>query len=281
MSGYAHHLAFDFRSGVRDATLMLMNYLFPIGFFVMIGLFMPTINPSFLEIMVPGLVTFALMSGTLMTIPSTIVDQRNSGVLRSYRVNGVPAMALITIPVLSALVHMIIVSGIITVGGGLAFGAELPAHWGWYATIVVLTTLSLATLSVLIGIVAPSPRAATLLTQVVFVPSVLLGGLMVPAALLPEAIGRGASLLPATQAMRAFTALAMGGGTPAADTTGAAAAASGATGGLLPVAVLAASIVVNLILCAALFRWNARTDGRRGFLALLALAPFAVAAVLV
>jgi hypothetical protein len=42
------------------------------------------------------------------------------------------------------------------------------------------------------------------------------------------------------------------------------------------VPVLAASIVVNLILCAALFRWNARTDGRRGFLALLALAPFVV-----
>ncbi|MFP4551031.1 MAG: ABC transporter permease [Spirochaetales bacterium] len=276
MSGYAHHLAFDFRSGIRDATLMLMNYLFPIGFFVMIGLFMPTINPAFLEIMIPGLVTFALMSGTLMTIPSTIVDQRNAGVLRSYRVNGVPAMALITIPMLGALVHMVIVSGFITVGGGLVFGATLPSNWVWFAAIVILTTLSLATLSVLIGIVAPSPRAATLLTQAVFVPSVLLGGLMVPSALLPAGVARGASLLPATQAMRAFGMLAMEGGRTAAETT-----TNGLmAGGLVPVIILAASIALNLALCVALFRWNPRTHNMRSVLALLALVPFVLGAAL-
>ncbi len=266
MSGYAHHLAFDFKSGIRDTTLMLMNYLFPIGFFVMIGLFMPTINPTFLDIMVPGLILFALMSGTLMTIPGTLVDQRNAGILRSYRVNGVPALALITIPVLGALVHMTLVSAILTAGGGLLFDAVLPARWGWFAGIIVLATLSLATLSALIGIVAPSSRAATLLTQLVFVPSVILGGLMVPADMLPESIARGASLLPATQAMRAFGALAMGGGTP--------------SDGLTPVVVLAASVVVNLVLSFALFRWNARSGGRSGLFALLALVPFAVAAVL-
>lgn len=265
MSGYAHHLAFDFKSGVRDSTLMLMNYLFPVGFFVMIGLFMPSLNPAFLDIMIPGLVVFALMSGTLMTIPGTLVEQRNAGIFRSYRVNGVPALSLITIPVLGALVHMLLVSAVITAGGHLLFDAVLPSGWAWFAAIIVLTALSLATLSALIGIVAPSSRAATLLTQAVFVPSVLLGGLMVPVDLLPDGIARGASLLPATQATRAFNALAMGGGVPA--------------DGLIPVTVLAASVLVNLTLCFALFRWNARSDRRRGLFALLALAPFVLAVV--
>ncbi len=264
MSGYAHHFAFDFKSGVRDTTNMLMNYLFPIGFFVMIGLFMPSINPAFLEIMIPGLIVFAIMSGTLMTIPGSLIDQRTAGILRSYRVNGVPAAAVIAIPVVSALVHMLLVSALLTAAGSLLFGATLPVNWGWFALVIVLTTLSLASLSALIGVVAPSSRAGTLLAQLVFVPSVILGGLMVPAELLPAGIARGALLLPATGAMRGFTALAMEGG--AAGLSGAA-----------PLLVLAVSIVLNLILCRVLFEWNARARGARRFMALLALAPFLVA----
>ncbi|NBC30116.1 MAG: ABC transporter permease [Spirochaetes bacterium] len=263
MSGYAHHFTFDFKAGVRDTTNMLMNYLFPVGFFIMIGLFMPSINPAFLEIMIPGLIVFAIMSGTLMTIPATLIDQRTAGILRSYRVNGVPSAAVITIPVVSALVHMLLVSVLLTVAGSLLFGATLPQNCGWFVLVIVLATLALATLSALIGVVAPSSRAGTLLAQLVFVPSVLLGGLMVPPELLPAEIARGASVLPATQAMRGFSSLAMEGG--AAGFADAA-----------PLVVLAVSIVLNLILCRALFEWNARASGARRFMALLALVPFLV-----
>ncbi|MFP4484426.1 MAG: ABC transporter permease [Spirochaetaceae bacterium] len=264
MSGYAHHFVFDFKSGIRDTTNMLMNYLFPVGFFVMIGLFMPGINPTFLEIMIPGLIIFAIMSGTLMTIPGTLIDQRTAGILRSYRVNGVPASAVIAIPVVSALVHMLLVSVVLTLAGSLLFGAALPENWGWFIAVIVLTALSLASLSALLGVVAPSSRAGTLLAQLVFVPSVLLGGLMVPPDLLPDGIARAALLLPATLGMRGFLALAMEGGA-----IGLSEAA--------PLVVPAVSIVLNLILCRVLFEWNARASGARRFMALLALVPFAVA----
>ena len=33
MKGFISHLAYDFKSGIRDKTLMLMNYIFPLGFF--------------------------------------------------------------------------------------------------------------------------------------------------------------------------------------------------------------------------------------------------------
>ncbi len=267
MNGYLHHLAFDFSSGIRDATLMLMNYLFPIGFFVMIGLFMPAINPDFVEIMIPGMLVFAVMTGTLMTIPATLIDQRSAGILRSFRVNGVPAGALITIPLLSALFHTAVVSTVLTVIGAFFYGALTPTNWLWFIITLLLTTLTLATLSVLIGLVVPSSRTATLIAQLVYVPSVLLGGLMVPEGLLPEALARGASLLPATQAMRAFNALALGGE-----------ALSPSTG--LPLLVLAASILVNLALCFAVFQWDTREMRPRRFLAALAIVPFVIALVL-
>lgn len=265
MTGYVHHLSVDLKSGIRDATLMLMNYLFPIGFFLMVGLFMPTINPGFVDLMIPGMIVFAIMSGTLMTIPATLIDQRDSGILRSYRVNGVPAGSLITIPIVGAVGHMAIVATILTTLSALLYGAPLPVNWIGFVVTFVLTALSFATISVLIGIVAPSSRAATLLSQLIYLPSVLLGGLMVPEELLPEAVARGTSLLPATQAMRAFNTIAFA-GEPLATAAG-------------PLIVLAASTVVNLSLCGVLFAWDARTRRPR-ILALLAVVPLAVAVVL-
>ncbi|MFW6313579.1 MAG: ABC transporter permease [Spirochaetota bacterium] len=264
MKGYAHHLAMDLKAGVRDATLMLMNYLFPIGFFVMIGLFMPTVNPGFVDLMIPGMIVFAIMSGTLMTIPATLVDQRSSGILRSFRVNGVPATSMITIPIIGSVAHMSVVAAILTIGSTALYGAPLPVNWGWFVLTFLLATLSFASLSALIGVVAKSSQSATLLAQLVYLPSVLLGGLMVPEELLPVAVARGASLLPATQAMRAFNALAFDG-----------AAASGAAA--TPLVFLAVSVVLNLALCLMLFEWDNRTVRRAHAFGLLAFLPFALA----
>jgi len=254
----------DLKSGVRDATLMLMNYLFPIGFFVMMGLFMPTVNPGFVDLMIPGMIVFAIMSGTLMTIPSTLVDQRSSGVLRSFRVNGVPATSMITIPIIGSVAHMSVVAVILTIGSTVLYGAPLPVNWGWFILTFLLATLSFASLSALIGVVAKSSQSATLLAQLVYLPSVLLGGLMVPEELLPAAVARGASLLPATQTMRAFNALAFDG-----------AAVSGAAA--TPLVFLAVSVVLNLALCLMLFEWDNRTVRRAHAFGLLALLPFALA----
>ncbi len=269
MTGYVSHLSYDLKAGVRDKSLMLMNYLFPIGFFLMIGMFMPRINPDFLNIMVPGMILFAIMSGTLMTIPFTLIGNREGGILRSFRVNGVPATALITIPIIGMVIHMAITSAVLTVASSLLYGGVLPTRWFAFVGVFALTALCFATLGVLIGIIANSARNGTLIAQAIYVPSVMLGGLMVPEQLLPDGLRAGASILPATHAMRAFNSLALAGERLSAATS-------------LPVIVLTASIAINVVLCFLLFQWDSRPiPARRRLLALLALVPFAVSIVAV
>ena len=268
MNGYAAHLSYDLKTGVRDTSHMLMIYLFPIGFFFMIGMFMPRINPEFLEIMAPGMILFAIMSGTLMTIPFSLIASREAGIFRSFRVNGVPATALITIPVIGAVIHMAVATAILTTGSGSIFGALMPTRWAPFVLVFGLTALCFATLSVLIGIVAQSNRNGTLIAQAIYIPSVMLGGLMVPEALLPDSLRTAASILPATHAMRGFNTLAIA-GEPLTLETG------------IPLLVLAASIVVNLVLCFVLFQWDSRpVPASRRLVALAALLPF-VASILV
>jgi len=263
MKGFLYHAIYDFKTGVRDKTLMLMNYLFPLGFFLLVGMFMTKINPFFAEIMIPGMILFTLMSSSLLSLPGTLVSARESGVFRSFRVHGIPSYSLIVIPVLGNLFHAIIACTLITVGSSLLFGGVLPLNWFWFVLVFIITALCLSTLGIVIGIVAQSSRATVLIAQAIYLPSVLLGGLMVPAAMFPESLTKAASLFPATQAIRAFSSFAYA-HSPLFSLS------------IVALLVMVSSIIINLSLCFMLFQWDVKpANKRRLFLGLLALVPFA------
>jgi len=64
MNAFLHHFSFEIRTGVRNKQLLLMNYLFPLGFYLLMGFIMPQINPPFRETLVPAMVVFAILSAT-------------------------------------------------------------------------------------------------------------------------------------------------------------------------------------------------------------------------
>ena len=122
MTAFAHHLGFEFRSGLRNSTSMLMYYLFPLGFYALMGVVMVEINPDFGELLIPSMVLVTLMAGTLLGLPGELVEAREAGIYRSFKVNGVPAISIIVIPLLATAVHGTIGSAIIALTAGPLFG---------------------------------------------------------------------------------------------------------------------------------------------------------------
>jgi ABC-2 type transport system permease protein len=269
MNAFALHLAYEFRTGVRNSALLLMTYLLPVGFFLMMAVIMPDLNPFFLPVMVPAMVVFAILAATLLGLPDPLVQAREAGIFRSYKINGIPVGSILLIPALTTALHLAIVVAIITSVGGLVFGAPLPASWAGFLLTFAATTLACGGLSVLIGVASPSSRVQLLWSQMIFLPSMLLGGMMIPWSQLPPAAQQVALLLPATHAMNAFKGLAMG-GTADFDPW-------------LSLATLAASGILGFALAVYLFSWDRHSMKRRGhpLLAWLALLPYAITIVLV
>lgn len=268
MNAFIHHFSFEFRTGIRNKQLLMMNYLFPLGFYLLMGFVMAEINPLFREDIIPAMVVFGILAATLLGIPDPLVNARENGIFRSYKINGVPSLSILVIPALTVALHLAIVAGIITASAPLLFDAPLPQNWLNFVLITASMALACAGLSVLIGVVSPSSRMTVLWSQLVFVPSMILGGLMLPYTMLPEAAQKLAQLLPATQAMNAYNGLAMG-KTAAFSPWGS-------------VAVLAAGGLVAFGLAVYLFSWDSRNAARRGhpLLALLALLPYGLGMVL-
>lgn len=262
MNAFIHHFSFEFRTGIRNKQLLLMNYLFPLGFYLMMGFIMAGINPPFREVIIPAMVVFSILASTLLGIPDPLVNARENGIFRSYKINGVPSISILVIPALTTILHLVIVTAIITATAPLLFKAPLPVNWLNFIVIFLVMAFTCAGLSVLIGVVSPSSRMTVLWSQLVFVPSMLLGGMMVPYSMLPGAAGKFSQLFPATQAMNAFNGLAMG---KIADFS--------------PwgsVVVLLVSAVMAFGLAIYLFSWDSRNTSRRGnpLLALLFLLPY-------
>ncbi len=210
MSAFANHFSFDFRTGIRNRSLLLLNYLFPLAFYLMMGFVMPGLNPFFLDVLTPAMVVFAIYSAAILGLPDPLVQARDNGIFRSYKINGVPKPNILAIPALSTSLHLVIVTAIICITAPLLFNAPSPVNWLNFAIVFVATLLACAGLSVLIGVVSPNSRATVLLTQMIFLPSMLLGGLMLPYGVLPRAAQAVGQLLPSTHAMNAFKGLAMG-----------------------------------------------------------------------
>jgi len=264
MNAFIHHFTFEFRAGIRNKQLLLMNYLFPLGFYLMMGFIMAEINPPFREDIIPAMVVFGILAATLLGIPDPLVNARENGVFRSYKINGIPSISILIIPALTTMLHLVTVTVIITATAPLLFDAPLPVNWLNYAIIFGAMAFACAGLSVLIGVVSPSSRMTVLWSQLIFVPSMLLGGMMIPYSMLPAAAGKFAQLLPATQAMNAFNGLTME-----------KVAAFSPWGSVI---MLFVSGVLAFGLAVYLFSWDSRNTTRRGhpLLALLVLLPYAL-----
>jgi ABC-2 type transport system permease protein len=270
MNAFVHHFAYDFRTGLRDKSQLLMNYLFPLFIYLMMGLLMTGVNPNFRLTLIPAMMIIGIMSSGLLGLPNPIVAAREAGIFRSFKINGVPALNILNSPLLSTIAHMTIVTALIALTAKPLFNAGLPSGIQWLVLFVLswLTSFAMAGLGVLIGVVSTNSRTTVLIAQLVFLPSMLLGGMMMPTSMLPPTLARISMLLPASHAMNALSGYALGMTTTFSP--------------LFSVLILLAGGVLAFGLAIYLFDWDSHNTQhqRPRYLALIALIPYIIGALL-
>lgn len=210
MNAFFNQLKIQFVMDLREKGTLLTIYIVPLVFYAVMGAVFASINPASKETLAASMAIFAVTMGAVLGIPAPLVKLRESGVLRAYEVNGIPGWAVLLTSAVSALLHLLAVAVIIFLTAPVFFGATIPGNCAAY--FVTLATLLFASISIglLLGVTARNQASATMLSQAVFLPSLLLGGLMFPASMLPEPLMWLGRLYPATHAMSSFQSWAYG-----------------------------------------------------------------------
>ena len=131
--------------------------------------------------------------GALIGLPPSLIETYGSGIKKVYKANGVPIyLGLITM-FLSAFVHLMVTCVAIVLLAPILFEAALPIQLPFFFPALAIYITSSLSIGSVLGLTVKNQAKLTMIAQLVFLPSIMLSGIMFPINLLPdflEAIGR-------------------------------------------------------------------------------------------
>ncbi len=205
MKAFGYTLYLKTKLDFKSADILITNYLVPLIFFGVMGVVFTSIMPDSKETLVYSMTIFAVTMGALIGIPASVSEYFKNDLRKSFRSAGIPLSTIVLTSVISGLANLSIVSLIIFMVAPLAFDAAVPKDLLLYVfsfTVFILTTILVG---ILIGLISKNTSQLTIISQVIFLPSMMLSGIMFPSEMLPTALQYVGYVLPASHAMIMMT----------------------------------------------------------------------------
>ena len=260
MSGLARYIELGLRLHFRNRMALIYGYLFPTIFLISFWV-LYRYDRVPLAAHIGELLTITVLGGACFGLPTTLVSERERGVWRRYRLLPVSTSVLIG-GVLAARFVLLALAAALQLVLAMAIGFPGPQHWLGLWLAFACVAVAFMGLGLVIAALADNVPAVQALGQCVFLPMLIIGGVAVPLASLPEWAQRLSLFLPGRYAVHAIQAAVTGPGLREAAFSVIALLVIGAAG---------------CVAGARLFRWDAeeRFVGRPGrWWAVVALVPW-------
>lgn len=141
---------------------------------------------------------FGVTMGSFIGLPPSLVEIYSSDINKVYKANGVPLYLGLVLTNISAYIHLFIMSILLYITAPIFFHAEIPEHPGiYFASLTIFIAVSLCIASI-IGLAIKDQAKTSMISIIVFLPSVMLSGIMFPIELLPKAFERIGKVFPAS-----------------------------------------------------------------------------------
>ena len=197
MKAFLYGVGLQWKLDIRSKSLLITCYVVPLLFFAVMGGIFTSVNPEAKNTLIQSMTVMGVSMGAMIGLPPSLAEIYGSDIRKMYKANGVPLYLGLVSVFLSAFVHLLIMSGIIYLTAPVLFHAELPANLpSYFGSLAVFIAVSLSVGSVL-GLLVKSQAKLTMFSQLLFLPSIMLSGIMFPAELLPQPLTYAGKLLPA------------------------------------------------------------------------------------
>lgn len=206
MKAFLYATALQFKLDIRSRSMLITCYLVPLIFFAFMGGIFTSINPQSAANLIPTMTIFTVSMGALIGLPSSLVEIFSGDIKKGYQANGIPLFLCVLIHLISSFIHLSIMSSIILIIAPYAFNAVIPENLGLYFGMLFLFISTSLSVGCILGLLCKSESKLTMIAQVIFLPSIMLSGIMFPASMLPEFLQYVAYIFPATISFLSMTA---------------------------------------------------------------------------
>ncbi len=197
-------IGLQWKLDLRNRGVLLTYYAVPLVFFLFISGIFTSINPEAYKTLIPAMTVFGVSMGAFLGAPAPLIEMYGGEVKKAYRVGGIPLWTPAVNNLISGMVHLLMMSLLIYLLAPILFHASIPASTpAYFASLAVFIAACLC-VGTLLGLLLKSVAKLTMISQLIFLPSVMLSGIMFPAGMLPDALQTIGRILPAAWGFQAL-----------------------------------------------------------------------------
>lgn len=197
MNAFLYAAALQMKLDIRSRAMLVTCYVVPLIFFLLMGGIFTSVMPEMKASLIPSMTVTATSMGAFVGLPPSLLETYGGDVRKMYKANGVLLCMGLFTAFVSAFVHLMIMSLVILLLAPVLFGAELPELSVFLPALALHIAVSLG-IGCVLGLTAREQAKLTMTAQLVFLPSLMLSGIMFPAELLPDFLKFAGRIFPAT-----------------------------------------------------------------------------------
>lgn len=202
MTGFLYSLTLQWKLDIRSKSLLVTYYIVPLIFFLLMGGIFTSIMPEMGSTLIQSMIVMSVSMGAFLGLPPSLIETYGSDIKKIYKANGVPIHLGLVTMVLSAFLHLMITCMVILLLAPILFKTNLPSQFHlFFLALAIYIFVSLSIGSIL-GLTVKNQAKLTMIAQLVFLPSIMLSGIMFPITLLPDFLQVIGRLSPASWGYR-------------------------------------------------------------------------------
>lgn len=237
----------EFKLSLRGMDMFIFAICMPVVVMVILGIIYgskPAFDGAeytFLEQSFGAVATIAVCAGGVMGLPLVVSDYRHKKILKRFKVTPTSPTVILAVQVAIYVLYSIVSLVLVYATAAVFFGYQLSGSWIQFLGAYFLVILSMFSIGLLVGGVAPNIKMASILASILYFPMLIFSGATLPYEVMPFALQKLADIMPLTQGIKLLKAASLG---------------LSVNSVLLPIVVMIVLASICAIVAIRFFRWE-------------------------
>lgn len=216
MSAFKALLKIESRLSLRAMDMFIFAICMPVVVVVILGVIFGSkpafegAGYTFLEQSFGAVSTIAICAGGVMGLPLVISDYRSRKILKRFKVTPINPALILTVQVVLYALYSVTSLFLVYAAGALFFGFRFHGSWPHFLAAYLLVMLSMFSIGVLVGGLAPNAKIAGVAASLLYFPMLIFSGATLPYEVMPAMLQKAADFLPLTQGIKLLKAASLG-----------------------------------------------------------------------
>ncbi len=242
MKTYLALILNDIRLAFRQRVVIFFNYLMPMGFFLIFATAFHAEQGGAILQTVTMVSVIGILGNGLFGAGMRAVQERETNILRRYKVAPISPMPLLVASTITGLVvYMPYVAFMFTLAH-FKYGMAVPPNLATVFCFIMLGLVAVRSIGLIIASTVNSMQESAIIVQIVYMSMLFLSGSTFPTSMFPDWLLTVTQFIPATHIVTGLQGILMRQETLAANWQS--------------VLALALTASIGLLLCVKLFRWE-------------------------